>query len=375
MSLPHPIQSLTTLKSGLTSDYPWTYPPLIASAPMRVMSGPAMAVAVSAAGGIGFIGPGLSPESTAIDLEETVSLLESQSEHRPRTKQGEDILLPVGVGFQLWNGDLSIASDAVGKYKPAAAWLFAPQNGQEDVELWIKELRRVSPGTKMWLQIGTIKEAVAATTCSDPECLPDVLVVQGFEAGGHGRTSDGAPLTTLLPEILSTLPKEIVTRIPVFAAGGISDGRGLAGCLCLGASGIAMGTRFLASREARIKKGYQDAVLQAKDGGTSTVKTHLYNHLRGTFGWNEGEWTPRTIVNRSWVEKEEGASFDVLKRRHEEGLKKGDGAWGREEGRTATYAGMGVGLVNEVKGAGEIVEGVREEGREVLKALAAGIQH
>ncbi|KAK4160213.1 hypothetical protein QBC43DRAFT_293261 [Cladorrhinum sp. PSN259] len=364
----HPIQSAAaSLKSKLSADYPWTSFPLIVSAPMRVMSGPALAIAVSSAGGIGFIGPGLKPEATAVDLEETVSLLLKSH----TIKSVNDGILPIGIGFQLWNGNLSIASAAVAKYRPAAAWLFAPKNGQEDVNAWTRELRNASPATKIWLQIGTLREAEEATSSSS-EFSPDVLVVQGSEAGGHGRASDGAPLTTLLPEVLSTLPADITSKIPIFAAGGISDGRGVASALCLGASGAVLGTRFLASTEARIKKGYQDAVLDARDGGANTVKTHLYNHLRGTWGWPEDQWAPRTIVNKSWEEEREGVEFDELKRRHDEILEKGDdSAWGKE-GRTATYAGMGVGLVRELKGAGQIAEGVREEAKEIIKGLVGG---
>lgn len=343
------------------------------------MSGPSLAVSVSSAGGIGFIGPGLSPESTAIDLEEAASLVSSSSfSSSPALvgslKNDNDILLPVGVGFQLWNGNLSVAAEAVAKYRPAAVWLFAPRDGRQDhVEEWVKALRNASKGTKIWLQVGTLREVQEAVATSS-EHAPDVLVVQGSEAGGHGRTDDGTPLSVLVPEVLDALSKgdDIAKkRIPVFAAGGISDGRGVSAALCLGAAGAVMGTRFLCSSEARIKKGYRDAVLEANDGGVNTVKTHLYNHLRGTFGW-PGQWTPRTVVNRSWAEHKEGAEFDELKMRHEESLKAGDAAWGREEGRTATYAGMGVGLVNEVKGAGEIVEEVREEARGILKGLAGG---
>ncbi|KAK4465113.1 putative 2-nitropropane dioxygenase precursor [Cladorrhinum samala] len=369
----HQIQSLDPSPSsgtlGLSSDYPWTSAPLIVSAPMRVMSGPSLAVSVSSAGGIGFIGPGLSPESTAIDLEEATRLITSSSSSSSSSDSSSSPILPVGVGFQLWNGDLSAATEAVARYRPAAVWLFAPRDGSRDqVDEWVRALRSAGGGdTKIWLQVGTLREVREAVQRARPGV--DVLVVQGSEAGGHGRTEDGTPLSVLVPEVLDLLAANDVKKIPVFAAGGISDGRGVSAALCLGAAGAVMGTRFLCSSEARIKKGYRDAVLEARDGGVSTVKTHLYNHLRGTYGW-PAQWTPRTVVNRSWVEHKEGVEFDELKRRHEESLKAGDGAWGREEGRTATYAGMGVGLVNEVKGAREIVEEAREEATAILKGLA-----
>jgi nitronate monooxygenase len=132
---------------------------------------------------------------------------------------------------------------------------------------------------------------------------------------------------------------------------------------------VVMGTRFLAAREARIGKGYQDEVVRATDGARATVRTQLYNHLRGTFGWPD-EFSPRTIVNKSWVEHDAGVGFEELKRRHDELLEEGgDKAWG-PEGRTATYAGASVGLVRDVQGAGAIVETVRSDAVDILTSLS-----
>ncbi|KAK3335113.1 hypothetical protein B0T19DRAFT_340 [Cercophora scortea] len=354
-----PIHSLSH-KHRLAATYPWTSSPLIISAPMRVMSGPDLAVSVSLSGGIGFIGPGLTPESTSLDLAAAKSVL--PPDHNPET------LLPIGVGFQLWNGSLSHASSALSTHRPCAAWLFAPstQGGQSEVDQWTTTLRAASPQTQIWLQVGTVSAALAAARSATP---PDVLVIQGCEAGGHGQVNlhgSGAGFITLLPEIADALRS---SNIPLFAAGGISDGRGAVAALGVGAAGVVMGTRFLASKQARICKGYQDEVVRASEGSTSTVRTQLYNHLRGTFGWPE-EYSPRTVVNRSWREEREGVPFDELKRKHDELVAQADGneAWG-PEGRTATYAGAGVGLVREVRDAGDIVREVREQACTIVKML------
>ncbi|KAK3904547.1 Nitronate monooxygenase [Staphylotrichum tortipilum] len=344
------------LRDRLVAAYPWTASPLIVAAPMRVFTGPELAVAVARAGGIGFIGPGEKPETTAADLETAKDLVAAARIRPPGS------LLPLGVGFQIWNGNLHIAAAAVSQHRPAATWLFAPRNGQADVNVWTKRLREASPETQIWLQIGTLQEALDATRSPS---APDVLVVQGAEAGGHGRTSDGIGFITLLPEIADATRER---DIPLVAAGGIADGRGVAAALSIGAAGVAMGTRFLASREARIKKGYQDEVVRACDGGANTVRTHLYNHLRGTYGWPE-QFSPRTIINRSWEEQQAGASFDDLKQRHDEAVGKGDAAWG-PQGRTATYAGADIGLIGGVKGAAEIVEGARDEARDIIRVLS-----
>jgi nitronate monooxygenase len=323
---------------------------------MRVMSGPELAVTISAAGGLGFIGPGEKPESTAADLEMAKNLITSSN-----IPQQQGSTLPVGVGFQIWNGNLDVSASAVSQHRPAAVWLFAPRNGQTDIDAWTQRLREESPGTKIWLQIGTLQEALDAVRSTSP---PDVLVVQGAEAGGHGRTSDGSGFITLLPEIADATRE---SGIPLIAAGGVADGRGVVAALGVGAAGVAMGTRFLASQEARIKKGYQDEVVRATDGGANTVRTHLYNHLRGTFGWPE-QFSPRTITNQSWAEKQAGTAFEDIKKHHDDAVSKGDAAWG-PNGWTATYAGANIGLIKGITGAHDIVTGTRREAVNIIQAL------
>jgi nitronate monooxygenase len=351
------------LTRKLVSPYPWVTTPFVIGAPMRVMAGPELAVAVSAAGGLGFIGPGNKTTETATALERARELLVRPG--IPASMQtylkNESHVLPVGVGFQTWNDDMNTAVSAIKAHKPCAAWLFAPRNGQKEFDSWTQHIREISPNTQIWIQVGTLKEAIQAVESKSP---PDVLVVQGAEAGGHGRATDGIGFITLLPEVADAVRSH---DIPLVAAGGIIDGRGAAAALCLGAAGMAMGTRFLASSEARISKGYQNEVVRATDGGVSTTRTTLYNLLRGTVGWPEA-FSPRTIINRSWQEEKAGKSFDELKILHDEALKTGDAGWG-PEGRLATYAGAGVGLIHDVRDAGDIVAGVRDETINILKEL------
>ncbi|KAJ5551445.1 Aldolase-type TIM barrel [Penicillium sp. DV-2018c] len=337
------------MSASLLSRYPWTTRPFLVCAPMKVMSGPALAVAVSRAGGLGFIGPGAKTQDTNEDLEKASSLLRQGTSTIPTINSA----LPVGVGYQLWTDDINVAVATIGKYKPCAAWLFAPSQGPKEYDDWSSKIRQVSPDTQIWIQIGTVKEAKQLLQNLE---RPDVVVVQGAEAGGHGRAKDGMGLMTLFPEVADVMAN---SRIPLFAAGGIADARGVAAALCLGAAGVAMGTRFLASSEARISKGYQDEVVRAVDAATSTTRTQLYNHLRGTFGWPE-EYSPRTIFNQSYVEQQEGKPFEELKKLHDEAAKKGDSGWG-PEGRLATYAGASIGLIHDVKSAGDIVHGIRED--------------
>jgi nitronate monooxygenase len=325
---------------------------------MRVMSGPHLVLAVSKAGGLGFIGPGQAPEDTAKDLATVQELLSASA--LPKSTEN----LPVGVGFQLWNGDLKSATQAVKEHGPCAAWLFAPRRGQVELDEWTASLRDASPGIHVWHQIGTVQESIEAMNSAHK---PDVLVIQGAEAGGHGRATDGMGLMSLFPEIADQVQG---SNMALVATGGIADGRGIAAALALGADGVAMGTRFLASTEARISKGYQREVVRASDAAKSTTRTMLYNHLRGTMGWPE-QYSPRGIVNKSWHDQQAGVAFEELKTRHDEAMKSGDEGWG-SEGRLATYAGAGVGLVHSVEDAGVLVKRLRDDARTIMKGLTVG---
>lgn len=351
------------MAAELLARYPWVSRPFIASAPMRIMSGPALAVAVSRAGGLGFIGPAANAQDVTVNLEEASALV-----NKARTSSSPSVsnvfppansCLPVGVGFQLWADDLNAAVADIERFKPCAAWLFAPKEGPGELETWSRRIRGACPETQIWIQIGTLKEARELLNISE---RPDVVVVQGAEAGGHGRATDGMGLMTLLPEVADAMAS---SRIPLLAAGGIADGRGAAAALCLGASGAVMGTRFLASSEARISKGYQNEIVRASDGAVATTRTLLYNHLRGTFGW-PADYQPRTIINKSFLDHQAGIPFEELKRRHGEAAKTGDSGWG-PEGRLATYAGASIGLINGVKAAGDIVREVQADALEKIR--------
>ncbi|KXS98183.1 hypothetical protein AC578_6410 [Pseudocercospora eumusae] len=360
-SIHHPKMSshLKTLKSH----YPWLQSPIITLAPMRHYSGPKAALSVTSAGGLGFMNPQTTKEALFKDLGEARDLVKTKYSRILKTESELPSVasLPIGLGFLLWAVKLSDAIESVAQYRPAAVWLYGGHGGQKELDEWSEKLREASPGVKIWVMIGTLQEARELVVSPNP---PDVIVVQGFEAGGHGRATDGSSWTTLLPEV-----SEVVQgKIPLFVAGGIVDGRGVAAALAMGAAGVVMGTRFLASEEIRISRGYQEHVLNVEDGAKSTTKTLLWNHLNGVYGWPK--WLmPRGIINRSFTDQQAGVSFEELQRLHDEAKAKGDAAWG-VEGRTATYAGMGVGLIKEVKQAAAIVEEVRAEALAIIRGLA-----
>lgn len=327
---------------------------------MRLIALSKLACEISNAGGLGFIGAG----SDASTLEH-----ELQQSRLALNVEPKDDILPIGVGFLLWAGDklLQDTLPILERYVPAAIWLFAPEH-PDQLAQWTNECRRVTNNkTKIWIQIGTVSEALQTMK----SCKPDILVVQGTDAGGHGLEKC-AGLITLLPEVddtLSTCCNDLgFTKPALIAAGGIMDGRGVAAALALGAQGVVMGTRYLACPEANIAKGYQDAVLKASDGGVNTARGKLYDSLRGTTDW-PANYGGRSVLNESWHDAAEGMSFEENKRRHDEALKLGDEGWG-QNARLTTYAGTGIGLINAVKPAADITREVMEDASSILKRVA-----
>lgn len=238
---------------------------------------------------------------------------------------------------------------------------------------WAGRTREASPGTKVWVQIGSVGEAVEVVRSG---AAPDVLVVQGTDAGGHGLVK-GAGVVSLVPEVVDRLGGEDggggggggsqVDPI-IIAAGGIADSRGLLAALALGASGVVLGTRLLASPEANISPGYKAEILRASDGGQTTVRTKVYDRLRGT-NWAETH-NARGVVNQSFVDAQSGMDWEENTRLYKEEESKGDAGWGMN-GRMTTYAGSGVGLVKEIKPVGQIVREVREGVGAILERTRA----
>ncbi len=115
---------------------------------------------------------------------------------------------------------------------------------------------------------GKVRHAIAAV-----EAGCDIVIAQGTEAGGHTGTVATMPL---VPQIVDA----VGDRVPVVAAGGIFDGRGLAAALALGADGVWIGTRFIATPEAHAVDGYRDAVVGGRDDDTVVTRAYTGKTLR-----------------------------------------------------------------------------------------------
>lgn len=348
----------------LQQDYPWLTSPAIICAPMRAIALPPLAVAVSAAGGLGLIGAGSDLSNLDTWLSETTDLIAAHHPHLQQlyTRTG---VLPVGFGIFNWaaESEIELAVQAARKWKVSVVWLYGA-HGNEEYAKWAARFR--DAGARVWVQVGSVADAVEVVGLCGRDL--DVLVVQGTDAGGHGLAA-GAGVVALLPEVRDALEqRDDAGHVRVVAAGGIMDGRGVAAALALGADGVCLGTRFLASHEATITDGYRDEVVRASDGGVTTARTKVYDRLRGTTLWPE-RYNGRGVLNQSYHDHEKGVAFEENKRMYDEAMKVGDAGWGLA-GRITTYAGTGVGLVKQVMGAAEIVREVQSQARAVLKNVA-----
>lgn len=320
---------------------------------MAGSAGSDLASAVTLAGGLGQIGS--ANDFNALETELTSPAITKL----PRTSSGH---LPIGVGLLLFLIKQDEAMAVLRKHRPAVVWLFAASE-TADYASWVKQARQASPGSLLFVQTGSVRDAVQIAR----EAAPDVLVVQGADAGGHGLAKS-AGLLSLLPEVQDALAREGLEGVKVVGSGGITDGRGAAAALALGAEGVVMGTRFLGARETSIDPTWREAVLQAKDGGRETVKSMLFDELRGPSIWPNG-YDGRGIANESSEDFEKGVGIDQVRQLYAEASQhedKGFGVGGK--GRAAMWAGTGVGLVAKEQSAAEIVNEVREGAVKALEA-------
>ncbi|MEZ7737280.1 nitronate monooxygenase [Gemella sanguinis] len=193
--------------------------------------------------------------------------------------------------------------------------------------------------------IPVIPSVKAAKKMEELGC--DAVVVEGMEAGGHvGESTTMA----LLPQVTSAV------NIPVIAAGGIADGRGVAAAYCLGASGVQMGTVFLATEECPVSENYKNAIIEAVDTSTTLTGTKFGAPVRGiknelTKRYHELEEKSSTLM-----ELEELTLGSLRKAAYEGDVENG-----------SIMSGQIAGLVNEIRPVRDVIEGIFEEAQKVLE--------
>jgi nitronate monooxygenase len=260
------------LRSAVTEMFGIDHPVVLA--PMGGVAGGRLAAAVAEGGGLGMIGGGQGDRGW---LERECAL----------AAKGTD--KPWGIGLVSWAID-DAAIELVIAQQPAAIML-----SFGDPAPFAAAVR--GAGIPLIVQVTTMAEARRAL-----EVGADVVVAQGTEAGGHGGGRSTLPF---VPAVV-----DIAGPVPVLAAGGIADGRGLAAALALGAAGAVIGTRFEATAEALISAAEAAAITAA--AGSDTVLGRVADVAAGA-GW-PATYPARTLRNaftNAWQDREDELSTDV----------------------------------------------------------------
>jgi len=322
-----------TIKTALTQRLAITHPVLLA--PMDVVADARLVTAVSAAGGLGLLGGGYG------DADWLTLQLDRLGDADVR----------FGVGFITWSmARQTRLLDLALERKPVAVML-----SFGDVMPHIERIHRAGALAICQVQsLAMAREAAAAGA--------DVLVAQGSEGGGHGATRG---LVSLLPEVVDAVGPDV----PVVAAGGIADGRGLAAALMLGASGVLMGTRFYATLEAAGADDAKERIRRAD--GDATQRGMVFDITRRRT-W-PAPFTGRCLRNAhldrwSGRELELMHHVDAAAAAYEAARQRGD------YDVLAVIAGEASGLVRDIPGAAMVVQRVIGEASALLRA-AGGRLH
>lgn len=311
----------------------------IVQAPMGRCVTPEMAAAVANAGGMGTMGVTWSSPNVIQNHIQTLSALT----------------------------DKDIAFNFCLQFDQDERIQYALDNGVKIISLFYGDptpyVKRIhDSGAKVISTVGSVADAKR-----DVQAGVDAICIQGIESGGHSKTDTGG--LSLIPAIV-----DAVGGMPTVAAGGIADGRGLVAALALGAGGIWLGTRFLATQESYIHPDYMRRILSAKHG--DTVLTELFNHT-----WPNA---PHRVLRNSTYDmwKKDGCPDNE----HRTGTQdiiahmEGTPVYRYSEfpplacvtGNTEPmphYAGQSVGFINDIKSCADVINDIVTESRAILKVL------
>ncbi len=210
-------------------------------------------------------------------------------------------------------------------------------------------------GALVMHQVTTVQQAVDAA-----ERGVDIIVAQGGEAGGYGGS---VATMTLVPQVV-----DAVRPLPVIAAGGITDGRGLAAALMLGAQGVNVGTRFLATVESPIAEGHKQAIL---DGNSEdAIKADVWNDINPLPG-NAGYFTVARALRTSFLDEWQAHREDVDRERQRiQDEMAAAGQAGRFHELMA-FAGQSSGAISSIVPAADVVRAIASEAEELLRGAAS----
>ena len=306
------------MKTEITKLFEIEYP--IIQGGMAWVATAELAAAVSGAGGLGIIGAGGAPASWV-------------KEQIQKVKQKTD--KPFGVNLMLMNPEADQIAELI---------------AEEKIEVVTTGAGNPEKYMKMWKEAGVKVVPVVASVALAKRMEragADAVIAEGTESGGHiGETTT----MVLVPQVVDAV------SIPVIAAGGIADGRGVAAAFMLGAKAVQMGTIFVAAEESIASDAYKNKIVKAKDIDTKVTGRSTGHPVR----------VLRNQQSKEYLRLEaEGASFEELEKLTLGGLKKavvdGDVIHG------SVMAGQIAGLVKEIRSCKDIVEGLNAEAESLLK--------
>ncbi|MDC0657767.1 nitronate monooxygenase [Leisingera sp. SS27] len=318
------------MKTRLTEALGITCP--VIQAPMAFAAGGALVRAVTQAGGLGMIGGAYGD----------AGWIEQQFAAAAGARAGCG-LITWKLAEQPQLLDLVLAQD------PAAVFLsfgnpapFAPA---------VRDA-----GVPLICQVQTLRDAQQALDCG-----ADILVAQGADAGGHGEARG---TFALVPEIADDIARRNSQAL-LCAAGGITDGRGLAAALMLGADGAVIGTRFWASHEALVHPRILDRALAAT--GDDTIRTKVVDVVRG-YNW-PARYNGRVLRN-SFIQKWHGSEAALRKEADAEAAKWSAALDAGDPEVATAFAGEGIGLIRSAAPAGRILADLMEDAQQCLARAA-----
>jgi NAD(P)H-dependent flavin oxidoreductase YrpB (nitropropane dioxygenase family) len=288
-----------------------------------------LVAAVSNAGGFGTLG---TSAFNAATLDTEIASI------RERTDK------PFGINhllFQIQEDMFAVTLRA----RPAVA-AFAWARKDQDLRDYFQ--RAHDAGAKVMHMAGEVPEALRAA-----EAGADVIVAQGTEAGGHVGWMASLPLVPMMAKAVAPLP--------VLCAGGIADGRGLAAALALGAEGVLLGTRFMATPEAPIHPNYKQVIV--KSDGHDTVLTEIPD-LASQRVW---PGAMSRAQRNQFIERWSGREWALRQNAREVGKQVAAARAAGDIHNASLSFGQDAGLIDSIKSVREVVQDIIKEAEEIIK--------
>jgi len=317
----------------------------IIQAPMNWATDARLVAAVSEAGGLGTLGPNAGQQTPVPNPEAVAERLRVQIRAvRAATSRPFAVNVPIGGGASRVYSDASVRV-AIEERVPIVIVVTGSP------EVYTAALK--AAGAFVLHAVASVRHALKAQACG-----VDAVVAEGFEGGGHSGFAE-LSMGVLVNQVARAV------QIPVVAAGGITDGRGLVMGLATGAQAVYMGTRFMACTESPIHARVKQALVDADDvstlswGRTTEVARTLDNTFARRFRDMEQSGASPAMLHHFIADYPPGPNRRVG------GLLHGD----LEQGEI--YAGAGAGLITAVLSAREILDHTMQEARQVAGGLAS----